>query len=29
LVYGGSASEFFDILRAWREAGTFEGVEFR
>ena len=29
LVYGGSASEFFDILRDWREAGTFEGVEFR
>jgi len=29
LVYGGSASEFFDILRGWREAGTFEGVEFR
>jgi cation diffusion facilitator CzcD-associated flavoprotein CzcO len=29
LVYSGSASEFFDILQNWRDAGTFEGVEFR
>jgi len=29
LVYGGSASEFFDMLQNWREAGTFEGVDFR
>jgi len=29
LVYSGSASEFFDILENWRDAGTFEGVEFR
>ena len=29
LTYGGSASEFFDMLQNWREAGTFEGVDFR
>jgi len=29
LVYGGSASEFFDMLAAWRKAETFEGIEFR
>jgi cyclohexanone monooxygenase len=26
-MYGGGSDEFFALLRAWREAGTWEGLE--